>query len=47
MDKSAIKKYIQKWFVLSTLTSRYSGSAETQLDKDIKAIDEKRIQRYI
>jgi uncharacterized protein with ParB-like and HNH nuclease domain len=46
MDKAAIKRYTQKWFVLSVLTSRYSGSAETQLDRDIRTIDEKGFVAY-
>ena len=41
MDKAAIKRVVQKWFILSTLTSRYSGSAESQLDRDIRMIEEK------
>lgn len=41
MDKAAIKRLVQKWFILSTLTSRYSGSAESQLDRDIRMIEEK------
>ncbi len=36
-----IKRYVQKWFVLSTLTSRYIGSPETQMDRDMRTIDEK------
>ena len=28
-----IKHYVQKWFVLSTLTSRYIGSPESQMDR--------------
>lgn len=36
-----IKRYIQKWFVLSTLTSRYIGSPETVMDRDMRSIGEK------
>ena len=36
-----IKRHIQKWFVLSTLTSRYIGSPETQMDRDMRNIEEK------
>ena len=28
-----IKRYVQKWFVLSSLTSRYIGSPESQMDR--------------
>ncbi len=38
VSKNLIKKYIQKWFVLSTLTSRYIGSPETQMDRDLRSI---------
>jgi len=30
-----------KWFVMSTLTSRYIGSPESQMDFDIKRIFQK------
>lgn len=33
-----IKHYVQKWFVLSTLTSRYIGSPESQMDRDMRSI---------
>ena len=40
-EKSQIKHYVAKWFVMSTLTNRYTGSPETQMDFDIKRIREK------
>jgi hypothetical protein len=33
-----IESLVRRWFVMSVLTSRYSGSAETQFDKDIRQI---------
>ncbi len=36
-----IKRYVQKWFVMSTLTSRYIGSPETVMDRDMRSIGEK------
>lgn len=36
-----IKRYVQKWFVLTTLTSRYIGSPESQMDRDMRSIQEK------
>ena len=36
-----IKRYVQKWFVMSTLTSRYIGSPETIMDRDMRTIAEK------
>ena len=41
IPNAQIKRYVQKWFVLSTLTSRYGGSAETKMDRDIRIIVEK------
>jgi hypothetical protein len=35
-----IESWVRRWFVLSILTGRYSGSPESRFDKDIKAIDE-------
>lgn len=37
---SETKKIIQKWYVLSVLTGRYSSSPETSFYKDIKKIQE-------
>jgi len=42
-----IESMVRKWFALSTLTGRYSGSPESQFDKDIRRIDEIGAQRYI
>lgn len=41
VEKNEIKQYIQKWFVLSTLTSRYINSPESQMDRDLRAIASK------
>lgn len=46
MDKSEIKKFVQKWFILSTITARYSTSAESQLDRDIRMIEEKGFKTF-
>lgn len=40
-SKTEIEKYIKKWYVLSTLTSRYISSPESQMDRDIRSIEEK------
>ena len=42
-----IKRYVQKWFVLSTLTSRYIGSPETQMHRDMKSIEEKGFLQFL
>jgi hypothetical protein len=41
ISKIQIKPYVQKWFVLSTLTGRYIGSPESQMDRDLRAISAK------
>lgn len=41
IDRTRIKHYVSKWYVLSTLTSRYITSPETVMDKDIRRISEK------
>ena len=42
-----IEKYVKKWFVLSILTGRYSGSPESQFDYDIKNISSKNFGDYL
>ena len=41
IPKNQVKRYVQKWFVLSTLTGRYIGSPESVMSRDIKSIEEK------
>lgn len=41
VPKTEIKRYIQKWFVLSTLTGRYVSSPESQMDRDLRSINAK------
>lgn len=35
-----IESWVRRWFVMSLLTGRYSGSPESQFDKDIKSANE-------
>lgn len=42
-----IKRYVQKWFVLTTLTSRYIGSPESQMDRDMRSIQEKGFKNFL
>jgi hypothetical protein len=44
---SDIEFYVKKWYVLSLLTSRYSGSAETAFDYDIKQINSIGIKQFL
>ena len=47
IPKIEIKRYIQKWFVLSTLTSRYIGSPESQMDRDLRTIASKGFKAFL
>ena len=42
-----VEKYVRKWFVFSILNGRYSGSAESNIDFDIKQISSKGIENYL
>lgn len=41
VSQGQIKRLVQKWFVLSTLTGRYVGSPESVMSRDIRNISEK------
>lgn len=41
IDKTKLKHYVVKWYVLTTLTSRYITSPETVMDQDIRRISER------
>lgn len=41
IPNAQIKRYVQKWFVMSTLTARYIGSPESVMDRDMRSIAEK------
>jgi hypothetical protein len=47
VEKVDIKRYIQKWYVMSILTGRYIGSPETVMDKDIRLIQQKGFKVYM
>lgn len=42
-----IEQYVRRWFVLSLLTGRYSGSAESTFDYDIKQIANKPFAQFL
>lgn len=46
-NPSDIERYVRKWFVLSILTGRYSGSPESRFDFDIRNIDKKKFEDYL
>ena len=45
-NQAEIERYIKKWMVMSILTGRYSGSAESQIDYDIKQVASSTFPRY-
>ena len=47
VDKTQIKRYVQKWYVFSTLTSRYITSPETVMDLDIRRIADRGFLAYL
>lgn len=46
-NPSVIKKLVAKWFVMSVLTSRYSSSPETIIDRDVKEIARGSVGEYL
>ncbi|MGI6211973.1 MAG: GmrSD restriction endonuclease domain-containing protein [Anaerovoracaceae bacterium] len=46
IPKAQIKRYVQKWFVLTTITSRYVGSPESIMSRDLRSIKEKGFLSY-
>jgi hypothetical protein len=47
MQETETQRYVKKWLVMSLLIGRYSGSAESLIDEDIKQIEEKGIEKYM
>ena len=47
IPNSQIKRYVQKWFVMSTLTARYIGSPESVMDRDMRSIAEKGFLNFL
>ncbi|MBT8181838.1 MAG: DUF262 domain-containing protein [Eudoraea sp.] len=46
-NPALIESYVKRWFVLSVLTGRSSGSFESQFDYDIKQIDARDFGEYL
>ncbi|KZS22744.1 DUF262 domain-containing protein [Wohlfahrtiimonas chitiniclastica] len=47
VDDAKIQNLIKRWFVMSLLTGRYSGSSESAIEKDIKQVAEKGLEAYL
>lgn len=46
MDSKKVDQYVQKWYVLTTLTSRYIASPESVMDADLRAIKTKGFEQF-
>lgn len=47
INKVQLKRHVVKWYVMSTLTSRYISSPETTMDFDLKRIKEKGFVNFL
>lgn len=47
ISSGLIEKFVRRWFVMSILTGRYSGSPESKFDTDIKNISSKGVEEYL
>lgn len=41
-----LERTVRRWFVMAVLTGRYSGSAETKFDEDVRSMDSQGITAY-
>ncbi|MCX9076371.1 MAG: hypothetical protein OIN84_00195, partial [Candidatus Methanoperedens sp.] len=46
LPNAEIERYVRWWYVMSILTTRYSGTAETMIDFDMRQIDTIGIDAY-
>lgn len=47
VPSAQIERWVRRWFVMSILTSRYSGSPESTFDQDIRQINELGFAEYL
>jgi hypothetical protein len=47
LGEAEAQGYVKRWMVMSMFIGRYSGSAESRIDEDIKQINEKGIAAYL
>ena len=47
IEKTKEKNYVQRWYVMSTLTGRYISSPETAMDHDLRRIKDKGFLVYL
>ncbi|MCD8284709.1 MAG: DUF262 domain-containing protein [Prevotellaceae bacterium] len=46
IDKLQVPHYVQRWYVMSVLTGRYSTSPETNMERDLRGIRDKGFPTY-
>lgn len=46
-DSTDIESLVRRWFVMSVLTGRYTGSFETRFSEDVRNITERNAQDYL
>lgn len=46
-SKQEVKRYVQKWFLFTTLTRRYGSSPETTMTQDLKDIQIKGFKQFL
>lgn len=46
MPPEEIERTVRRWFVMSVLTGRYSGSSETKFDEDVRSMESQGIAAY-
>lgn len=47
ISKAETERYVRRWYVMSVLTGRYSGSPESTIDLDIRQIDANGFEGYV
>ncbi len=47
MGDAKIERFVRRWFVMSMLLGRYSGSSESQFDGDIRTINEQGVEKAL
>ena len=47
IDPSQLETLVRQWYVMSTLTQRYSGSPETAFDYDMRMIKQNGLSQYV
>lgn len=46
VNNMSINRAIQKWYILTTLTSRYTGSPESEMNRDLRLIQERGFESF-